>query len=55
METKQRVECFDLSNPQEKLKYEYILNKYQVINTEFAYTSREGIPKVTVWWVQEED
>jgi len=49
----QRVQTFDLSNIQEKSEYERILNKYEIIKTEFGFM-RDGTPKVVVWYVVEE-
>jgi len=49
-----RVSTFDLSNLQEKIEYERILNKYGIIKEEFAYM-RDSTPKVTVWYVVEDE
>lgn len=51
---KVRVESFDLTDLQQKSKYEQILNTYQKIREEFAYVGRNGIPTVTIWYVKED-
>jgi hypothetical protein len=51
---RQKVECFDLTDLSKKLRYEEILNRYAVVNTEFAYM-KDGTPKVTVWYVWVDD
>jgi hypothetical protein len=49
----QKVAVFDLSNIQERAEYERILNKYEIIKTEFGYM-RTGEPKVTIWYIVED-
>jgi hypothetical protein len=55
MTSKQRVESFDLSDLDQKKKYEQIINTYQVIREEFAYVMKNGVPVITVWYILEED
>jgi hypothetical protein len=52
---KQKVEVFELTDPTQRALYEHILNTYRVIKEEFAYIARSGEPKVTVWYLKEED
>ena len=54
MALKQFVESFMLGDVDQKRKYEYILNNYQVVRDEFTY-SKIGEPLVTVWYVREMD
>ena len=49
-----KVATFDLNNLQERVEYERILNKYAIIKEEFGYM-RDGTPKVTVWYVVEDE
>jgi len=48
-----KVDTFDLSNIREKSQYEFIMNNYPIIGTEFAYM-KDGTPKVTIWYLKEE-
>jgi hypothetical protein len=52
MSEKKKVEVFDLSNMNDKMAYEKIINTYLVIREEFAYM-RDGSAKVTVWYVED--
>ena len=49
-----KVATFDLSNMQERSEYERILNTHSIIKEEFGYM-RDGTPKVTVWYVVENE
>ena len=52
--TEKKVNTFDLNDPSDKEKYEYILNTYDVVKEEFDYM-RDGTPKVTVWYIVSDD
>ena len=54
MSERQLVGVFDLADLTDKLRYEEILNKYAVVNTEFAY-QRDKTPLVTVWYIFTDD
>lgn len=49
-----KVEVFDLSNLNDKLAYEHVINTFQVLREEFAYM-KDGTAKVTVWYVDDSD
>ena len=49
-----KVDSFDLSNLIDKAAYEAIINKYPTVKEEFSYM-RDGTPKVTVWYISDED
>ena len=51
-----RVDKFNLDIPEEKARYEELLNDPEVIITreEFMYTKNAAAcPMITVWWIEE--
>lgn len=54
MDARIKVEVLDLSDPAQIKRYENILNKYQITETQFGFM-KDGTPKVVIYYAKDDD